>query len=293
MRRYPERMQEPSIEMRRRLAAWRVTPAGAPELTPSSELMRGSREGLPVMVKIALVDEEVRGAALLQWWGGRGAAPVLARDERAILMERATGTRDLAALAGSGQDAAATEILVRTTLALHDHPAPTVRDGVQLVSLRDWFRDLLATDSDDPLLQRAAELADRLLSTTTTDDVVVLHGDIHHGNVLDFGDRWAVIDPKGLIGHRAFDFANILCNPTETTALDNLAARLHAISRQAGIAPVMLAEWTIAWCGLSLAWAPGEAIPSWHARTARAVAELLWESLNAGKKSSGTFSIEA
>jgi streptomycin 6-kinase len=286
-------VEEPSIEMRRQLAAWGVTPSGPGLRTPSSELMPGTCQGLPVMLKIAMVEEEARGAALLQWWGGRGAAPVLARDERVILMERATGTRDLAALAGSGQDAAATEILVRTTLALHNRPAPTVQDGVRLVSLRDWFRDLLATDSDDPLLQRAADLAERLLSATTPEDIVVLHGDIHHGNVLDFGDRWAVIDPKALIGHRAFDFSNILCNPTEPVALDNLAARLHAISRQVGIAPVMLAEWTIAWCGLSLAWASSEAAPTWHARTARAVAELLWESLNAGKKSSGTFSIEA
>nr|WP_233199651.1 aminoglycoside phosphotransferase family protein [Cryobacterium sp. N22] len=279
--------------MRRWLAAWGVTPSGPGLRTPSSELLPGTCQGLPVMLKIALVEEEVRGAALLQWWGGRGAARVLVREEHATLMERATGTRELAALAASGQDATATDILVRTTLALHDHPAPTIRDGVQLVSLRDWFRDLLATDSDDPLLQRAAALADRLLSGTSTQDIVVLHGDIHHGNVLDFGDRWAAIDPKALLGHRAFEFANILCNPTETAALDNLPVRLHTISRQASIAPVMLAEWTIAWCGLSLAWTQGDATPTWHARTARAVAELLWESLNAGKISSGTFSIEA
>ncbi|TFD84367.1 3'-kinase [Cryobacterium lactosi] len=279
--------------MRRRLAAWGVTPSGPGWRTPSSELMPGTRQGLPVMLKIALVEEEVRGAALLQWWGGRGAARVLLRDEAATLMERATGPRELAALAASGQDATATDILVRTTLALHDHPAPSSRDDVQLVPLRDWFRDLLATNSDDPLLQRTAELAERLLSGTTAPEIVVLHGDIHHGNVLDFGDRWAAIDPKALLGHRGFDFANILCNPTETAALDNLAARLHAISRQADIDPVILAEWTIAWCGLSLAWAQGDATPTWHSRTARAVAELLWARLDAGEKSSGTFSIEA
>lgn len=37
-------------------------------------------------------------------------------------------------------------------------------------------------------------------------------------NILDFviqgKHEWLVIDPKGLLGGRTFDFANILCNPS-------------------------------------------------------------------------------
>ena len=37
---------------------------------------------------------------------------------------------------------------------------------------------------------------------------------MHHDNILDFGERgWLVIDPKRLHGERAFDYANIFCNP--------------------------------------------------------------------------------
>lgn len=200
---------------------------------------------------------------------------MLEREERAILMMRATGPRDLVLMAASGQDAAATGILVQTAIALHHHPAPTAQDGVELVPLRRWFADLLAADSADPLLRQAAELAERLLGTTAPADVAVLHGDIHHGNVLDFGDHWAAIDPKGLIGHRAFDFANILCNPTEAASLAHLADRVETISRQANLAPAVLAEWTIAWCGLSLVWDQAETGSTWHARSARAVAAAL------------------
>ncbi|MCU1447738.1 aminoglycoside phosphotransferase family protein [Cryobacterium sp.] len=60
-------MQEPSTEMRRRLVGWGVTPAGPPQHTRSSELMPGIRQGSPVMLKLALVDEEERGGALLDW----------------------------------------------------------------------------------------------------------------------------------------------------------------------------------------------------------------------------------
>jgi streptomycin 6-kinase len=45
-------------------------------------------------------------------------------------------------------------------------------------------------------------------------EVVVLHGDIHRCNVLDFGHRgWLASDPKGLVGERYCDLANLFCNP--------------------------------------------------------------------------------
>jgi streptomycin 6-kinase len=46
----------------------------------------------------------------------------------------------------------------------------------------------------------------------------VLHGDLHHDNVLDFGRRgWLAIDPHGLFGERGFDYANN--SPTPTLAI--------------------------------------------------------------------------
>jgi streptomycin 6-kinase len=62
-------------------------------------------------------------------------------------------------------------------------------------------------------------------------DVCALHGDLHHGNVLDFKERgWLAIDPKGLIGDRGFDFANIFCNPDL-----GIAANPGWLARQAGV----------------------------------------------------------
>ena len=62
------------------------------------------------------------------------------------------------------------------------------------------------------ILARCAEAARALLSEPR--EVGVLHGDLHHDNVLDFGVRgWLAIDPKRLVGERGFDFANIFTNP--------------------------------------------------------------------------------
>jgi streptomycin 6-kinase len=87
--------------------------------------------------------------------------------------------------------------------------------------------------------------------------VTVLHGDIHHGNVLDFGERgWLAIDPKGLLGERTFDFVNILRNPDPEIALapGRFARQVRLIAEFANVDRARLLGWTIALTGLSAAW---------------------------------------
>lgn len=84
-----------------------------------------------------------------------------------------------------------------------------------------------------------------------------MHGDIHHGNILDFGDRgWLAIDPKGLYGERIFDYANIFCNPDFITVTNpgRFERQLKIVSELATIAPSQLIKWVIAYAGLSSAW---------------------------------------
>ena len=48
------------------------------------------------MLKLAIEAEERFGVILMDWWDGDGAARVLARDDDAILLQRAEGTASLA-----------------------------------------------------------------------------------------------------------------------------------------------------------------------------------------------------
>ena len=50
----------------------------------------------------------------------------------------------------------------------------------------------------DKYLQKARKLCDELLQSSVPD--VLLHGDLHHDNILQNGDDWLVIDPKSAIG---------------------------------------------------------------------------------------------
>jgi streptomycin 6-kinase len=68
-----------------------------------------------------------------------------------------------------------------------------------LMPLTKWFGP--TAEIHGGILRVAAETAADLLATQH--DVVVLHGDVHHENVLGFGSRgWLAIDPKALVGER-------------------------------------------------------------------------------------------
>ena len=178
-------------------------------------------DGTPAMLKIAVDAEEKFGGLLMKWWDGQGAARVFAHEDDALLMERAEGLGSLVNMARSGRDDEASRLICQVVAELHA-PKPGGRphlDNVDLVPLARWFREL------EPAAATAWRDFGRLRGNgartlASEREVAVLHGDIHHGNILDFGPRgWLAIDPKGLIGERGFDYANLFCNPEPAIAL--------------------------------------------------------------------------
>jgi len=88
----------------------------------------------------------------------------------------------------------------------------------------------------------------------------VLHGDFHHDNVLDGEARgWLAIDPKGLIGERGFEFANLFRNPTAEIALTpgRMRRQVKIVADQAGLEATRLFKWILAYAGLGAAWSAG------------------------------------
>lgn len=235
------------------LARWGLVPDGTPITTHSSRLLPVLRDGEPAMLKVAHAPEERAGARVMAWWAGDGAARVLAHAGDALLLERATGSGSLAEMARGGQDDEATRILCGAAARLH---APRNRPAPELVPLARWFRALQpASAAHGGILSRSARAARELLADPQ--DVVVLHGDLHHDNVLDFGARgWLAIDPKGLIGERAFDFANLFLNPDRQTATapGRLARQVDVVADAAGLERGRLLRWITAYAGLSAAW---------------------------------------
>lgn len=229
---------------------WALFQDGDPIVTQSSCLLPVHRNGEPAMLKIATAPEEKWGARLMICWNGIGAARVIEHDEDAILLERATGSRSLTAMVKQGKDDEASAIICKVVAELHKQKVCPP----SLVPLSDRFQALYAA-ADGGILARCSKAARMLLASPR--DVVSLHGDIHHENIADFGDRgWLAIDPKGLKGERGFDYANLFCNPDHevATAPGRLARQLEIVSSAAQLDRGRLLHWILAWAGLSAVW---------------------------------------
>jgi streptomycin 6-kinase len=112
----------------------------------------------------------------------------------AALLERALpGTRLRDVSEEAATDAAANVMRALWRPPAADPPFPTVRDWGRLLS------------------GRAAGLFAELCDSMA--DPVVLHGDLHHDNILRAGGGWLAIDPKGVVGERAYEPGALLRNP--------------------------------------------------------------------------------
>jgi streptomycin 6-kinase len=235
------------------LVRWNLVADGEPVSTPSSLLLPVRRGAELALLKIPREEEERRGGQVMVWWGGDGAARVLAHDDHALLLERATGPRTLSAMVAAGNDDEASRIMCTIANRLH---APRRGPPPDLVPLSRWFEALApVARAQGGILAEADAAAKKLLASLR--NVVVLHGDIHHGNVLDAGARgWIAIDPKGLLGERTFDFVNILRNPDAATALapGRFAHQVDLLADAAALDRHRLLKWTLAFAGLSAAW---------------------------------------
>ncbi len=201
-------------------------------------------DGRPAVLKVTNEPEELAGARALEKWEGNGAVQLLARHSNAIVLERAGPTlRSVVA-----DDATATHVLCDVAGRLHGH-SPAGHD--EFPTLRGWFSSLFADTT--PRFDQVRAIAERLLGRLTPP--ALLHGDLHHENVLDGGDRgWLVIDPKGIVGPREFDYCNIFTNWTAQQAIGHFDTRLDIVARTADISHADLLRWIASWSALSGIW---------------------------------------
>jgi streptomycin 6-kinase len=236
---------------------WRLKPDGDVITTPSSVLQPVIYEGAKAFLKYPTGEEERRGAAAMVYWGGEGAARVLKGDGKAQVLERLADDISLTEMAAGPQDSEATKILCAAVAALH-----TPRSANQpssLAPLDRWFAALhtaAAQEGENQALFQAG-LAIALPLISKPESLVVLHGDIHHANVLHDPVRgWLAIDPKGLIGDRGYDYANMLCNPLGAIAQapGRLRKQAEVVSAASGLTLERVLRWVAAYSALSVAW---------------------------------------
>lgn len=211
----------------------------------------------PIILKLGLDIEDLkREASALKCFAGQGAVKLMEEDEGLILLERAVPGTSLIKHYLPNEDIKALEIACKVMKNLHqaripkNHNFPHIKDWLSALD-KDW-------EIPTSYLQKARELRDQLLQTSSAD--VLLHGDLHPDNILQNGNDWVVIDPKGVIGEASYEIAAFIRNPIpELLSHDNASSiikyRITHFAKILGLEKARIMHWCFVQAVLCWAWA--------------------------------------
>jgi len=241
------------------LKKWELSSSVHLMTTTTSQIYRVVYQGRHAILKILSplgMKSESSSPQVLRCFDGNGAVRILDFDEGALLLED-VGSISLATMVGQGQEAEAAHIICDVLNRLHSYAG---QKPTEVHDLKRRFQSLFLrakSQNSDSIFQKTAKVAEGLLSTEINKRL--LHGDIHHTNILKSSSRgWLAIDPQGVFGENTYDVANSFFNP------DNMPERVETKSRIELIAEIFserlnvnkhrILEFAYAHGGLSSSW---------------------------------------
>lgn len=197
------------------------------------------------ILKINFPDvESEHEAVALACWNGSGAAQLLARDDdrRALLIERLRPATQLWSLPDDDATEIAADVLEQLWIPA-DRPFRRLEDEAAL-----WVDELPRRRMGPGLVDRAVSFLRE--AGPTQRESVLLHQDLHGGNVLLSERGWLAIDAKPLVGEREFDVGSLIHDRRPATEA-RMKRRLDYLVERLGLDPERTRGWAIAH---TLAW---------------------------------------
>ena len=214
--------------------------------TPTSHVwFNGNDRVLKLLTQVGIKDEAA-GRIWLEWADGNGSVRLLDWTDDAHLLEYVAGP--------SAASLADTDACSAICDALGAFPKSDPPPG--LMPLKTRFSALTASREIHRHGSSGASIAHLLFESQS--DVAALHGDIHHENLMFDGKKWLAIDPKGLVGDRAYDVANTFLNPVGAKErcfdLSRVKLLSHTFSKRLGICENRILCFAYAHACLSACW---------------------------------------
>jgi streptomycin 6-kinase len=232
---------------------------------PSYNLVIPGRRtrGAKVVLKLGVPCRELQTeAAALGLFAGSGAVRLLDHDapRGALLLERLLPGTPLHSLQGNAEatHTAATLMQRLWREPPAGHPFPSLAVWFQAFALlRSRFNG--ETGPFPPELIARAEHTFLELDRSA-ERAVLLHGDLHHDNILaSTRDGWLAIDPKGIVGDPGYEVGTFMLNQLPIGVADEvvrelLKQRLSIFSAELRISRTRLARWAFCHAVLSALW---------------------------------------
>ena len=237
---------------------------------------------LKLLTEIGISDERA-GALALNVLDGRGTVKIFEHTNDAHLLEHVDGRSLEQCLLQNQSDELATTILIDVFRAIQEADYKS-EEAQNLPTLESRFRSLLG-DLERfrslhcfSLLKKAKAVAKKLLEQVSSKRI--LHGDLHHGNILESSQRgWIAIDPKGLYGDPLYDLANLFLNPMPMPRIANDEGRFHnrleLVRSLLNVDASLMTEWIFAHACLSACWSIDDGDDCAHALQIARIAESI------------------
>jgi streptomycin 6-kinase len=232
--------------------------------------------GNSVVLKAGVPSPELNSEIqALRLYDGDGAVRLLDFDTEkgVLLMERLIPGRSLESFSNATNDEEATRIAARVMRRLWrplpaDHSFATVDQWASgLKKLRQRF-----AGETGPFPKRLVEMAERLFDEllSSSSSRVLLHGDLHHLNVLKSRDGWKAIDPKGVAGEPSYEISAFMLNPISRHSNDSQIQRrrLEVLTEELGLDSQRMLGYAIAQSVLSAWWSFEDSATDWESALA-------------------------
>ncbi len=224
----------------------------------------------PVILKICIPSADFhREYKALTYFNGKGCVRLLASDETCagLLLEDLQPGISAKAFFPQEDDraiACAVEVIQK----LQEKPFEGNRaEFTSLGVLCDFFKTFNHPQVPPGMRISARVLSEMLLGSQR--EVYLLHGDLHHENILLGSSGWVAIDPKGYLSERAFEIGAFMRNPwPELMAQQDpsqiIKRRFDLFSQNLMIDRQRLIDWTYVSTVLAACWALQDNQPQWR-----------------------------
>ena len=236
---------------------------------------RGDEE---VVLKIGVPNQElVSEMNALKFFDGCGAVRLLDADEEhtMCLLERIRPGEMLSALEDDEQAThIAADVMLKLWQPLESLDSRSLlldieQQAVRLqkfIKLTDWFAELdklrpTFNGGTGPfpenIISHMEETLPRLFAESNPP--LLIHGDLHHFNILSSERGWLAIDPKGVIGHPEYEVGPFLINPMPgflngSNPKVQTERRIAILSERLGFTRQSLRDWGSCHAVLSAWW---------------------------------------
>ncbi|MCE0505451.1 hypothetical protein LR948_08815 [Roseivivax sp. GX 12232] len=244
------------------LAEWDLTlKAEGPSRSRAQIYEVAQADGSPAILKVyhaGTPGYEAEAPELLAVMEGHRCVRLLRASEKALLLEHLDGAL-LTHIVERGGDAEATEIIIDVAEAIRARrqaftPERRLDKRFSAMFMADPAASAVLSNAP---FRTALGIATAALDRDARGDRGMLHGDLHHTNIIGAPRHWCTIDPLPLFGEPEAEYALALSNPSHMPRIANdpnrqirMAERIHA---RTGLDPSRILSWGVTFAANKLA----------------------------------------